>query len=134
MEDFDQLKAQFDAINAKIKERLVAPYREGWKREADDGDRIMAALGVEGDLRTEAGWLRVDKALERIELLKAVSVPPPASQGTLEGLRAALQHIADSDDECQCEHDTEDCCVLQVGSSVFCSKCYAAAALRGDRA
>ncbi len=60
---------------------------EGWEGEPTlhelecaDGDRLMAALGIDGDIRTEGGWLRMDKALERIAQLRAVPAAPPTPE------------------------------------------------------
>lgn len=39
----------------------------------------------------------------------------------------ALRVIIASDPDCNCEHDTKDCCALQ--SDVFCARCMAAKAL-----
>lgn len=47
-------------------------------------------------------------------------------------LRKALEHIRDHDQDCQCDHDTEDCCSLQ-GDVTFCPRCFAAAALREQK-
>jgi len=43
-------------------------------------------------------------------------------------LRAALQRIANSAEECGCRHDDENCC--EVVRDVFCARCIAAVALR----
>ena len=51
-----------------------------------------------------------------------------AAEATLAGLRAALQRIVDWSD-CQCEHDTGDCCAHVADSDFHCPGCIASQTL-----
>jgi hypothetical protein len=129
--NLDSLRKQYEADKEQWRQAVLAEQQA--RQEAEQArDRFRAALAA-------AGYERLDELSARpIELARAVG--RAARERTLEviaareaaeqraaDLRVALQTIADSDDECQCDHTDDNCCA-RVPSG-FCARCVAAASL-----
>ncbi len=125
----DQLRGERQAQETLRQERdryeaeLVGwnPALTNTPRSDRTPERILRQFRA--DLRS---WLEErDEAITRAE---SAERDRATLQAQLVAAQEALRFIAEDNSECDCEHDDEDCCMVQPCG--YCSRCYAAVALR----